>query len=436
MKTLKYLMLAALATSFSFGYSAGFETLLDRDLSSSEMQSFERYLENKKVVSNSKGRLTVDGEVQTKYMRLNAKKIDGTKLVGGGTNNSNSGMEARVFLNLKARADRTWADARLRFVNRLGIVGTAAGASTSKANGQSSFPKISIQAANVGYFLKDDGISTWTILAGREQLDRLFDSHLMYGTMMDGITNKYITNFSGVMDFGARLALVLLDEKTNHFGTVFQFDGLNLYDTGFYSRYSFASWASGSNNLHVDPLSDLTSDPKMMDYYWAYNISNFQVGYEFLPEALQMEANVFAEFIFNHKAKSLDYVSSGLGKQNKAWCLGAQLGKIKQKDDWLVQARYENVQAQSYPFWDASGIGRGDISGAVGSSAPATTLADYAGNVLAAKSNYRGFIVQSYYAITDELIGNVLYEQTRPIDKSLGVMWKFSQWEVRATYSF
>ena len=184
------------------------------------------------------------------------------------------------------------------------------------------------------------------------------------------------------------------------------------------------------------PEGGVAADLKMADYFWAYDISNFQLGYEFTPEALNVEALVFGEFLFNTKAKSLNYVKEGLGKQNKAWTIGAKLGKIKKKDDWIIQARYENVEAQSIPFWDADGIGRGDISGAVGTSAAAANLAGYAGNVLAARNNYRGYIVQGYYALTDEVVGSLLYEQTRAIKKSLGNMGKFSEWEARVTYTF
>lgn len=304
----------------------------------------------------------------------------------------------------------------------------------SKGSGESG--AINLKRAYMGYNLYADGAHRLDVEIGRRKLNDLFDSEIQFGARFDGVVFKYASAIDEFADWYANIATFVIDERVNHLGYAFEIGVLDIFNTGLDLKYSFIDWTKrGKNRCFVrHPIGT------------EFRNSQFTFSYHLLPEfyCKKVPTEFYGAFVINHAARP--NVLTHYKKENKGFYLGVIFGEVDQEGDWSFDITYEYVQAQMASDWDVDGIGRGNILNENLTDIVIAEREIFVNGIPTIEEifiyprrgngNFQGLSLEFFYAITDNLSLNVIYEFTNPTDSKIGGKHFYSNAEIEFIYAF
>jgi len=93
--------------------------------------------------------------------------------------------------------------------------------------------------------------------------------------------------------------------------------------------------------------------------------------------------------------------------------------------DWSFEVQYQFVRAFAIPDKDVSGIGRGNVL------KDSVTAPGARGN-----TNYKGWRFEGFYALTDDLTIDSIFEFSQAIKNKIGGSHHYSKFELETIYAF
>ncbi|MCK4934710.1 MAG: hypothetical protein KAR79_03895 [Simkaniaceae bacterium] len=364
------------------------------------------------TVKERGGNLSISGEVRTEF-QATSEKLDGIKQRGNGgaiPGTASRAFDVEVNIMLDYRTDRTWAAVKLEFDNN---AGTSSGTTS----------KISLERAFFGGRLVSRDTYTIDMELGRRFLATIFDSRIQFGSLMDGILVKYDHAMDFLGDLFLRAAPFVVDERVDQYAYVGELGLLNMFNTGFYSKYSLIDW----NTKHLKN--------KIERNRYRFLNSQLTLGYKLRPKWLNKLTTFYAAGLMNHAAHTVPM--SGEKLANLAWYTGFSIGELRQKGDWSFDLNYQYVQAQAIPDFDGSGIGRGNAKGTgfystkKGGAGVATTKENAVG-----AGNYKGFSVELLYLLTRNITIYQSWKQSINQNDNIGPFIRYKQYELEFIYAF
>lgn len=410
--------------------SCGFATnafATSQDIDERDIQAIRDFIKTKRsiTVEEKGGNLGISGEVRTEWQYL-CEKEDGLHLRGSKALNladSETGnfvpvpthefdIEANLYIDYKC--DRTWAFVHLEFDNNSGI--------PKRYCGSGICHDICLFAAYFGYSICETGCSQLDIEFGRRPLYDVYDSRVQFNSRFDGITLSYYNCYECTFEFFAKGSVFVVNENEDHYGYVGEIGFLNIVDSKLGFKYSFISWNKDGPTCYEKDADGITKAEE-----WNYQISQVTALYQFCPEFLRSNVRLYAAWLYNHSPKDFTSRNGDFevpSKERMAWYAGVTFGQLRYQGDWSVDVNYQHVEAQAVPDHDVSGIGRGNVK--------RENLQQHGrGN-----ANYRGWLFEAAYAVTDNLTISTEAEFSDEILKTVGGKHDYGKYEIEIGYTF
>lgn len=427
-----FITIAVLCAQSSLGFADN-PQLRDRDF-----EAVQEYVNSKRtlVFFDKEPCLTLLGNVTFNSISRTEKQ-DGRDLRGiikpDGTHVPHNDFDIELNLKAKYKTERTWAQARLQFHNPFGI---ELSHKTCKEDpqglqGGGTCDDIALREAFFGFHVLHDCPEEhyFDIILGRKRIYQEFESRIEFNSRLDGIVFHAGKKFQPHWEAYCKTALFVVDERANHYAYVAEIGTYDFFETKFDLKYSFIDWKKrGLNRCNArDPIGT------------RFKNSHWLVRFNINPEYLLWEkrGKLYAGFMYNHAAKKIRDLRrpngdpffpnvSGNTKQNRGWYAGFVMGdeNMNEPGDWAFDCNYQYVEAQAVSDFDARGIGRGNVN-------RETFTANGRG-----KTNYKGFLVELVWAVTNCVSMDLLFESTHEIDKRLGGSHSFSQLGLDVVYQF
>lgn len=486
MKLLKYVMpLVAACGIFSaqatFGQEFDPADYSMDAIDERDSQAVRQFLRTKRglFLEDKVNNLNISGDVRAEYKHI-CEKHEGVKLrdncsedlsdalefeVGGHdafgdeANHKPFGKnEFDIELNLYFDyvAERTWASAWLEFDNNAGTMHCCrvvdfhdvqefdsgdedevdVDNTEVDANAHQRAPcdsgtcsKICLRSAYFGYNIFEEGTSRLDIEVGRRPFYKVFDSRVQFNGNFDGVLLKYSNSFDGVGDFYVQGGSFVIDNVSNHFGWIVEAALLDIANINLDFKYSFHYQSCNkSRYCRGDDLENQLH--RECTFLHDIGISQFTLAYHFNPEMLRTDVTLYGAFLVNHSADNRRWATtpSHKDRESLAWYAGVMMGQLEGEGDWMVDFNFQGVEAQAVGQCDVSGIGRGN---AMGICLLPNRLHENFGN-----TNYMGFLLESAYAITDNLIAGVEYEHSWEYTKKIGGKHRYRKFELQFMYGW
>lgn len=402
-----------------------------------------KYIEEKRniAIKDKGGSLRIGGDIRAQFKHAHQVASDG-KVEGSGTGAGRKGDDMDIpayrgdieaALSFEYVHDNTYGDLLFKFSNHTGIDGTNYSdkdeptVDVANLSYKSSYApsdnKIKLARAVIGGELWSKDSHSVTGEVGRQRLYDLFDSRVMFVNRFDGVAFKYAGDFEGVGKASAKAGIFMISDRVNLYGKVAEVGLSQILETGFGLKYSFINWSKdgsysdGSNSKLPDSAPENTRTSNA-NYVGLNRLCRFQVSQILANCYLPTEwfggrlVNVYAAWLHNHAAKEMRdwYSRVDLGNRNSnAWYAGFTLGRIQTPGDWVLDANYQYVEAQSVPEFDSFGsAGRGNLRNQWMFMDPTQ------GN-----TNFKGIRAQFGYCLTADVMLNVKATSTRAIDARL-----------------
>ncbi len=429
MKLLKYLLPIAMATC---GFAA---TVMADDFSTvkeareRDDQSITDFVKSKRAITVQEkgGALMISGDIHTEWSYLKDWS-GGHRRRGSKSANlkvppkphapfatSEFTVEANVMFDY--RAERTWAAIQLQMSNGAGIKQQERreDVNTNKNFlwGSGALDNLVLRRAYMGYNVMDHGTSRLDVELGRRRGYDFFDSKIQFYNFFDGIYLKYANSFEGITDFTFKGSAFVVDYTVNQFAWVGELGFLNIGDSGFDFKYSLIDWERDGHNRY-NKKNALGS--KFIN-------SQFTFAYKLSPDWIHYKTKLYGAYLHNHDAKKTHYTHHK--KEDNAWYAGASIGEVRRQGDWAIDANYQWVQAQAIPESDCSGICRDNPQ----------NISFYQKR-WGGFANYKGYVIDGFYALTDNLTLNVNFDRVHECSHRIGGKHRSYQFQVAAIYAF
>ncbi len=383
------------------------------EINETDIQALREFINTKRQVTVKElgGALSVSGEVRAEFQQTNEKR-GGAQQRGLYTPTGvfPRSFDIEVNLMLDYRTDRTWAAIKLEFDNAAGsLSGTEAG--------------VDLERAYFGVRLIQGNSFTTDIEIGRRAMGQIFDSKIEFDSRFDGILFRFDQAVEKVGDFYAHVGTFVINERRDHFGYIGELGLLNIAGTGIYTKYSLVDWDT----------KDYKKPYESERFY--FMVSQFILGYKFVPAKFQKVVLFYAAALVNHAARKL--AISDHKKQNLGGYAGFSIGQLKKKGDWATDVNYQIVQAQAIADYDVSGIGTGN---AIKSGFYTKNLNGTGGpntrETAGGNTNYQGYSLGLEYLFTDNLLIAQVWVQSWNLNKDIGPDRKYHQYEIEFIYAF
>ena len=437
MKFLKYLLPFALATC---GFTATLQAQDDNGYSTTieererDMQAIQDFVKTKRLITVAEkgGNLMISGDVRAEWEHLRAKTRGKNQRGKGSANLGPASLfnvdgrhppyptnefDIEANLMFDYRTDRTWAAIQLQFDNTAGIreveIKQKVNDSRNSLFGSGKLNNIVLRKAYMGYNVLEQGTSRFDIELGRRRMYDVFDSKIQFYSFFDAALLRFASSFEGITDLTFKTAAFVVDQTVNHFGYITEVGLLNIADTGLDFKYSWVHWNKNGvnrwNKHHPHGARYINNQ-----YTLAYNIS---------PDLIPYKTQLYGAFLHNQAAQSLHRTHHK--KAANAWYAGVKMGEVKRRNDWAIDANYQWVQAQSIIDSDVSGIGRDNPRGI-----------SYWSRVSQGFANYKGYKIDTFYALTDNLTINAYFERVHQCERAIGGKHRSYAFQLAAIYAF
>ncbi len=407
MKSLSRSLLLSTILSPALAFAAG-EALSNEDIEALRQFIFTKRQETLKELS---GKLSISGETRFEFQATGETK-NGVRQRGskGATDVPERGFDIEVNVMIDYRTERTWASIKIEFDENAGIFEGDAG-------------RVALERGYFGGRFLLGNTYTGDIEMGRRQMGRIFDSRIEFASRYDGVLLKYDQALRDYGDVYLHGGGFVINEKQNHYGFAFEVGFLNIANTGAYIKYSLIDWDTKS------------FDSEEEENRFRYINSQFILAYRFVPQPFDRVVLLYSAVLINHAANRLPITNDQ--KANIGGYLGFSIGQLRKKGDWAIDANFQVVEAQAVPAFDQTGIGLGNAARcglytckSDGTGGP-TNIETAAGS-----GNYRGFVIQWDYLITDNLNVSQNWQQSQTLNKDIGPFRRYKQYEIEFIYAF
>lgn len=368
------------------------------------------------------------------YQEPDAEGDEGTVFVPG--DRKTLGRHApRVRLDLYFDWDykRMWARSHVRFGdNTMGVEDNGRDEEIDPAgyHGSGIDGKIKLREAYIGYDLYKKCDDRFLVELGRRgQLNKVFDSELQFGSRFDGIFFKYSSLNKRLGGWYAQWAGFVVDSIANHFSWAAEVGLDHILDSGFGVHYSYIDWHLNHRNRYF------VRNPNG----FRFKVSQWLLYWEGEPfkKGQQLQAEV--AFLMNHIPSGFTQVSTNsfdsgryqpaviknIGRNhNKGGYVAVQYNDIFREGDWKIKGIAAYLEAQCIPDGDVRSIGTGN-------GLNETFTAYGRGN-----TNWKGYMIQGAYAVTDNFVVQAEFNSSWSIDSSIAGSHHFSRTTLEANYSF
>jgi hypothetical protein len=404
----KYWMAFFLSTSLLFSSSAFAD-----DKEDEQMKALKEWIRQKRLVTIKElgGELAISGETRVEGQWVSEKKA-GIKQRGShsATDKPEYGWDVEVNLMFDYRTERTWTSIKLEFDNDMGIF-------------SGTVDHLNLERAYLGGRIYQRDTFTFDVELGRRPMNNVFDSDIEFNSRLDGVVFKFNKAFESIGNMYFNMAPFIVDDHYDHYGVVGELGFLRIANTPFYVKYSLIDWKKHCAN-------------EVQNLYFNYLNSQWMLGYQYIIPSINKLVDFYGAVLCNHLAKKIPLTHNK--KMNWAGYVGVDFGQIKKQGDWAVMLTFQYVEPQAIPDFDVSGIKRGNAEG-VGlytvnikkNNGTPTTRLDAVGSC-----NYKGFVLDLLYAITDNLTLYQSLEMSENIKKTLGPMIYYKKYELELIYGF
>lgn len=352
---------------------------------------------------------------------------------------SKNDFDVEFNLYFKYEYGKAYAVAHLQFDNACGVSDNGwldFNQDPAGYHGSGTSREINLKRAYWGYKVFDDCGTRFDIEVGRHKLYDVFESEVQFGSRMDGIIFYYSGSSEHHGEWYWTLAGFVVDERVNHLAYGTEIGFMNIMDYGFDIQYSFVNWNKyGRNRFFVRNPNG-----------FRFKTSQLTLTYHLNPEWLcGKRAEIFGAVLYNSDGKHRAAIEHSTfipetgevvnqlvplhnhrhkNRERWGWYLGFLIGKVEKEGDWSFEVQYQYVSAYVFPDDDANGIGRGNV------------LEESITYQQRSNVNYKGFVFEGLYALTDNLTFNTKLEFTRAVNKSIGGRHHYSNFEIEAIYAF
>lgn len=419
---LKSLTLFSSLCLFSAPLAATTIDSVSDNLDQRDINALREWINTKRQVTVREmgGALSISGEVRTELQStsetVNGVQQRSNKHVRNGTGDDavefpRNAYDVEVNIMLDYRTEGSWASIKLEFDNDAGVF-------------SGTLNKLKLERAIWGVRVIDGDTYYFDAELGRRRLSMMLDSKLEFNSFFDGVWFRYDQGLDSIGDIYAHAGVFVINDARNQYGYVGELGFLNIGNTGLYAKYSLIDW--NTKNLH----------DKDKDRVFDFIVSQFLIGYKFMPKKLQKVVQIYAAGLWNASAHKLHITNNT--KANLGGYLGISMGELKKKGDWAIDANYQVLQAQCVPNFDTQGIGLGNVGGnefyyvkEEGKRVASTEPSQPQGNV-----NYRGFQITFDYLILNQLDFQQSWQQSITLDKNIGPFRRYKQYEMEFIYGF
>lgn len=322
----------------------------------------------------------------------------GNSVVGYGTGRASNSYNVDATLDFDYALGRAWIVARTEFRNTGGLFrGTA--------------NNFSLARAYIGYHFTASGPVILDTYVGRRSLTKMYDSQIMFRGYCDGATVYFSYMPKEIIEIRASSG-IYNDQARPYW--IFRTGLFNIAKLGLYLDYVFVHWGdsqppTATNNIQIN-----------------YNVSQFLVGWEYKPQFLQKNIQVFAAMLLNSSAQ-INRLTHG-SREKTAGYVGLQVGTVKKQNDFSVQAQLQFCRLQAVPPWTMNGIGTGAFTRSIFTAQNSSTVSD--------QTNYKGWEATANYAITDDLTLSAKLQRSVPMNKFIGPDFNYTSFKLETKYTF
>lgn len=378
------------------------------NLDEMDLKAVREWLNTKRQVSVKEkgGSLVLSGEMRTEFQAINERRGGvRQRKPHGAIDEPSRGWDVNFNFMVDYRSDRSWAAARLKFDNNMGI-----------ESGQTD--QIRLDKAFFGVRLVNGDTYTVSGEVGRRPMGTIFDSRIEFHARFDGILLKFDGSSEKWGSYYLHTGPFLINDKRDAYGVVGEIGMLDIYNTGLYFKYSLVDW-NARQYLH--------------DVYrkkYDFIVSQLILGYQFINR-WEKPVIIYSAVAYNHLAKHRSITGGSM--QPWAEYIGFSVGQLQKKNDWALDFCLQRVQAQAIPDFDAEGIGLGNTnqSGFYETRGVANTRKTAGGNV-----NYQGCSLQIEYLLTENLSLQQTWQQSITLNKHIGPYRRFKVYEMEFIYAF
>jgi hypothetical protein len=381
------------------------------DIDQKDVNAVREWINTKRQVTVRElgGALSISGEVRTEFQSTGEVR-DGVKQRGHGSFPPQNAFDIEVNLMLDYRTEGSWGSIKLEFDNDAGI-------------DSGTLNKLKLERAYWGVRALEGETYTFDIEAGRRRMSTIVDSKIEFNNFFDGLWLRYEQSYDAIGDLYAHAGVFIINEKKNQFGYIGEIGIFNVGGTGLYTKYSLIDW--NTKDLHN----------KLQNHRFDFLVSQFLIGYKFLPSRLQKVVQIYLAGLWNSNAHKLRITHHK--RANWGSYIGVSIGELKRKGDWAFDINYQVLAAQCVPDFDVQGIGLGNAS----NSGFYTTSVKGTGDRTNRKSaggdvNYRGFQMTLDYLLTNQLNLQQSWQQSITLDDAIGPFRRFKQYEIEFIYGF
>lgn len=432
----------------------------DQELNERDFEALKRFLNTKRESSleEKDTHLNISGDVRFEWRHLNESwkhiRLRGRHAKHPERNLPISRNDFDCEFNLKFDyiMDRSWAVAHLQYDNSAGVDSQDKGCFEDPNGwfGSGKCDELCLRKAYMGYNVWLNKCSRFDVELGRRgNLYHAFDSRVQFLSRFDGVLLKWTgTKYAAAKEIFVKVGGLVVDERVNHFAYITEIGLLDIYGSHFDFKYSFIDWCNqvGSRCIkETDPNCKFHILKLNKAKAYDFAVSQWTIYYHLNPcFFINKPAKFFAAFLMNHKwkdfkvRKDVFIIDPATGlviettrtkkyRSNLAWYAGIAIGEVVKEGDWAIELQYQWVEALAVPGQDASGICNGNVL-------------DYTLTQLSRpyidNTNYKGWRLDTLYALTDNITINTILEESTPINKNIGGPHRYSKVEVEAIYAF
>lgn len=322
----------------------------------------------------------------------------GRSVVGYGTGRASDVYNVDAILDFQYLLGQAWAFARTEFRNSGGLFG----GTTSK---------FALSRAFIGYHFTAGGPVILDAYLGRRSLLKLYNSQLIFNGHGDGVTAYFSYMPKDILEIRASSGVYINQSKPYW---IFRSALFNIAKLGLYLDYIFIHWGRVSPTIAVNGIP------------FSYNVSQFLVGWEYKPQFLSKNIQVFAAMLLNSSAQ-INALSHG-SREKTAGYVGFQIGTVKKQNDFSLQVQLQFCRLQAVPPWTLDGIGTGAFTNSIFTATSSRNVSD--------KTNFKGWEMIANYAITDDLTISGKLQRSVPMNKAIGPDFNYTTFKLETRYTF
>ncbi len=330
----------------------------------------------------------------------NHRTLGGVSAVGATTGTASNSFNPGVNIDYRYAYGRGWISARTAFRNTGGLFrGTA--------------NSVALTRANMGYHFTVRGPFICDGTIGRNSFTKIYNSQMEFSGDIDGATLMSSYLFPKMADIRAAAGAYIRSARTYW---VIKAGFYNIANIGVYFDYTYAHWGS------IRPNTPTTNGNNIK-----YNVSQFLVGWEYKPQWVNKDIQVFAALLVNDGAV-VSVVSNG-EREREAGYVGFQFGTVRKQNDFSIQGQLQFCRLQAIPPWNVNGIGTGArATGQIFTALTPQTCND--------STNFKGWEAILNYAVTDELTLTGKLQRSVPMNKAIGIPFNFTSFRLETQYTF